>query len=118
MTRLRWFASMAIAAAFTLGCGGSPKPVSQMATSEASIRGATEAGAQSVPEAKLYLTMAKEKHERAIALVEDDENDEAVALFIRSAADAELAIALARAARAQAEADEARAGVQNLKETP
>lgn len=112
MTRLRWLAAAVMTAALTFACGGSPKPVSQMSSSEAAIRGASEAGAQSVPQAKLHLTMAQEQHDKGVALVEDDENAEAAAMFERAQADAELAIALSRAARAAAEAQSAQSETQ------
>jgi hypothetical protein len=86
-----------------------------MASSEGAIRGAEEAGAQSVPAATLHLKLAEEQRELALALVKDDKNHRAEYMLARSEADAELAVALARAARAQAEATRATEQAQNLK---
>ena len=86
-----------------------------MASSEGAIRGAQEAGAQNVPAATLYLKLAEEEREKALALVKDDKNHRAEYMLARSEADAELAVALARAARAQAEAAKAAEQVQDLK---
>jgi hypothetical protein len=86
-----------------------------MASSEGAIRGAQEAGAQNVPAATLYLKLAEEEREKALALVKDDKNHRAEFMLARSEADAELAVALARAASAQAEAAKAAEQVQQLK---
>ena len=105
----------ALAAALLLACGHAPRPEAQMATSEGAIRGAQEAGAQNVPAATLYLKLAEEEREKALALVKDDKNHRAEYMLARSEADAELAVALARAASAQAEATTAAEQVQDLK---
>jgi hypothetical protein len=86
-----------------------------MASSEGAIRGAQEAGAQNVPAATLYLKLAQEEREQALALVKDDKNHRAAYMLARSEADAELAVALARAATAQAEASRATEQVEDLK---
>ena len=105
----------ALAMALLLACGHAPRPEARMASSEGAIRGAQEAGAQSVPAATLYLRLAQEEREEALALVKDDKNHRAEYMLARSEADAELAVALARAARAQAEAASATEQVQELK---
>lgn len=97
-------------------CGGTPKPEARMASSEGAIRGAQEAGASTVPQATLYLTLAQEEREKALQLVKDDENHRATMMLARSEADAELAVALARAAHATHEAQEAHEQIQDLKE--
>ncbi len=116
MTRLRNLLLAGAVAALAMACGGSPKPVAQLASSEGAIRGATEAGAADVPEATLYLKLAEEQRLRAVALVEDDENERASMVLARSEADAELAIALARQAAAEKQAKEANQTVEQLKE--
>ena len=102
-------------AALLLACGAAPRPEARMASSEGAIRGAQEAGAHSVPAATLYLKLAEEEREKAIALVKDDQNHRADYMLARSEADAELAVAIARAARAEAEATRAAEQVQDLK---
>jgi hypothetical protein len=115
MTRFCSGVIAALVAAPLVACGSSPKPEARMASSEGAIRGAQEAGAQTVPEATLYLKLAEEEREKALELVKDDKNHQADYMLMRSEADAELAVALARAATAQAEADKAAAQVQQLK---
>ena len=105
----------ALVAALLLACATAPRPEARMASSEGAIRGAQEAGAQNVPAATLYLKLAEEEREKALALVKDDKNHRAEYMLARSEADAELAVALARAARAQAEATKATEQVQDLK---
>ena len=115
MTRFSSCVMVVLAAAFLAACGSTPKPEARMASSEGAIRGAQEAGAQNVPAATLYLKLAEEEREKALALVKNDENLRAEYMLARSEADAELAVALARAAAAQAEADKASERVQQLK---
>src|SRR5258706_12923877 len=115
MTRFCSCLMAALVAAPLVACGGAPKPEARMASSEGAIRGAQEAGAQNVPEATLYLKLAQEEREKALALVKDDQNHRAEYMLARSEADAELAVALARAASAKAEADKASEQVQQLK---
>ena len=105
----------ALVAALLSACATAPRPEARMASSEGAIRGAQEAGAQNVPAATLYLKLAEEEREKALALVKDDKNHRAEYMLARSEADAELAVALSRAARAQAEATKATEQVQDLK---
>ncbi|HET9620294.1 MAG TPA: DUF4398 domain-containing protein [Kofleriaceae bacterium] len=102
------------AAAFVAACGGAPRPEAQMASSEGAIRGASEAGAQTVPQATLYMKLAEEQRQQALALIKNGDNGRAAYLLARSEADAELAIALAKQARAQQEAQRADQRVQDL----
>ena len=115
MTRSRSGVLGALVAALLFACATAPRPEARMASSEGAIRGAQEAGAQNVPAATLYLQLAEEEREKAIALVKDDKNHRAEYMLARSEADAELAVALARAARAEAEATKASEQVQDLK---
>src|SRR5687768_13839890 len=86
-------------------CGSSfPKPEARVSSSEAALRGAQEAGAQSVPAATLHLKLAQEAREKAVAAMKDGDNENAEYWFMRSEADAELANALAREAAAKDEA--------------
>ena len=89
------------------GCGGVPKPEARIATSQGAIRGAEEAGADSVPQATLHLKLAQEQREQALELIKNGENHRAELLLARAEADAELALALAREATAAAEVEKA-----------
>jgi hypothetical protein len=97
-----WTLALVLAAA---GCGGAPKPEARIASSQGAIRGASEAGAQGVPQATLHLKLAQEQREQALELVRNGENHRAELLLARAEADAELALALAREASAKADAD-------------
>ena len=88
-------------------CGGAPPPVAQLADSEASIRAAEEAGAGAEPQAALYLKLSKEQLDKAKALMEEDDNEEATIMLQRVVADANLARGIARRVEAEAEADDA-----------
>ena len=114
MTRLRLWISAALGAASLAACGGAPKPEARIASSEGAIRGAQEAGAQTVPQATLHLKLAQEQREHAIQLVNTGDNHRAAMLLARAEADAELAVALARAAHAQAEAQKAVENVEDI----
>jgi hypothetical protein len=116
MFRLRTLMFAAAAASLAAACGGAPKPEAQMASSEGAIRGASEAGAQNVPQATLYVRLAQEERQHALELVKNGENDRARFVLARSEADAELAIALARQARAEQAADAAGQRVQDLQQ--
>ncbi|HET7504282.1 MAG TPA: hypothetical protein VFK02_24845 [Kofleriaceae bacterium] len=101
-------AAVLVVAALGLGgCGGAQRPDARIATSQGAIRGAEEAGAQSVPQAALHLKLAEEEREHALELVKSGENHRAELLLARAEADAELALALARQAAAAAEAEKA-----------
>jgi hypothetical protein len=98
-------ASAAVATLGGLGCGGAPKPEAHIVSSQGAIRGASEAGAEGVPQATLHLKLAQEQRDQALELVKNGENHRAELLLERAEADAELALALAREARAKADAE-------------
>lgn len=103
---------------FALGlaaCGGAPPPNDQVATSQAAIRAAEEAGGDRNPEAQLYLKLARESLEKAKALMEQDNNEAALRLLKKSEADADLARGLARKVTAESEAQEAKDVLSKLK---
>ena len=114
MHQLRSLMLAAAAATLAAACASGPKPEAQMASSEGAIRGASEAGAQNVPQATLYIRLAQEQRQTALQMIKDGDNDRARYLLARSEADAELAIALARQARAEQDATQANARVQDL----
>jgi hypothetical protein len=89
-------------------CASYPKPEQNLADSMATARGAEEAGAASVPDAKLHLTLAQEEIETAKKLMRDEEFERADYMTMRAAADAELALALAREEAARRDAENAK----------
>ena len=105
MPWLRALAMAVLGALVASGCGGAPKPEARIASSQGAIRGASEAGADGVPQATLHLKLAQEQRDQALELIRSGENHRADMLLARAEADAELALALARAASAKADAD-------------
>ncbi|MEO7095594.1 MAG: DUF4398 domain-containing protein, partial [Polyangiales bacterium] len=87
-----------------MACGSYPKPDARVSSSEGSIRGAQEAGAQGTPQANLHLKLAQEERTKAMQLLNDGENEQAEYMLMRAEADAELANALARETAAKADA--------------
>lgn len=89
-----------------VACASAPVPAERNAGTEASIRGAQEAGADGVPAARLHLQMAKDQEAEAARMAAaGDERASLVAS--RSRADAELALGLAKEAQVHQEATRA-----------
>lgn len=103
----------ALALAGLAGCAGTPLKTEG---SLSAIRAAEEVGAADVPRAALYLQLAKEHLERARALSQQGEREQAVSLLRRSEADAELAVALAHGETERKEAEAAMLRVQELRQ--
>jgi hypothetical protein len=86
-----------------VGCATVQIPADRLQHSEASIRGAEEIGAQSVPAAKLHLQLAKDQTETAKAMAAKGD-ERAVLVLARAESDAELALGLAREVSVHTEA--------------
>jgi hypothetical protein len=115
MTRLRSFAFAAVTAAAAVGCGAhAPKPEARIIATEGAIRGASEAGAASVPQGALHLRLAEEQRAAATTAMANGDNERAALLLARAEADAEVAIALARQAAAEKEAARANENIEAL----
>jgi multidrug resistance efflux pump len=84
-----------------IACASDPAPKAAVASATASVRGAEEAGALSVPEAALHLKLAKEELKRSHELSDIGSNERAQSQAVRAYEDAELALALARKQEAQ-----------------
>lgn len=116
MTLRTGFYCAAVAASLSVvGCASTPRPEARVVSSGAAIRGAAEAGAESVPRAALHLKLAKEQRDEALALLQRGENEKAERALRRAEADAELANAIAREASAKAEAQKLMVEVEDLK---
>jgi len=85
-----------ISATLVTACASYPRPDENLANSVAVTRGASEAGAADVPEARLQLKLAEEQIETAKALMEEEEYEKADYMTLRAYYDAEVALALAR----------------------
>lgn len=99
-------------------CATAPIPNERLASTEASIRGAQEAGADAVPQAQLHLKFATEGIAQARKLIAERRNEEAGLVLDRARADAELAVGLSREAQVKAEAEQALAQVAAIKANP
>ena len=85
------------------GCAAVQIPPERLEHSEASIRGAQEAGALEVPAAKLHLQLARDQTDLAKKMAGN--GDERAALVLaRADSDAQLALVLAHSAAVHAEA--------------
>ena len=96
------------------GCGGTTLAPGKVATAQAAVRGAQEAGAEQEPQAALHLKMARDQIARAQAAADEGEGEEAARLLQRAEMDAELALAIARKADAVNQAEQAQARVGTL----
>ncbi len=106
--------SILFAAVIIAGCASSPA-VNKEASASA-IRAAEEVGASNVPNASLYLQLAKEQSEKAKALATKGDKEEAESMLLRAEADAELAVALSRGDADKTEATKAIERVRQLRQ--
>jgi hypothetical protein len=107
-------AGSALFAAAIAGCASTP-PVNREASTSA-IRAAEESGASNVPNASLYLLLAKEELENARVLAANKEKEQAESMLLRAQADGELAAALSRGDADKKEAALAIERVQQLRQ--
>ena len=106
--------SILFAAVIIAGCASSPAVNKEASTS--AIRAAEEVGASNVPNASLYLQLAKEQSEKAKALATKGDKEEAESMLLRAEADAELAVALSRGDADKTEATKAIERVRQLRQ--
>jgi hypothetical protein len=105
MNRIGWGVFLTVVGSGA--CASAPPPNDRVASSESAIRGASEVGAEQVPQAALHLKLAQEQLQKAKALMRDGDNNAAAFVLLRAQADAELALAMARESKMQAEARQA-----------
>ncbi len=108
------FAASVMFAVLIIGCG-SNQPINKEATTSA-IRAAEESGASKVPNASLYLQLAKEELENAKGLAAKGEKEQAESMLLRAQADGELAVALSRSDADKKEATQSIERVRQLRE--
>lgn len=89
------FAAFVLFTIIIAGCGTSPVVVNKEASVSA-IRAAEEVGAADISNASLYLQLAKEELQKAIAFAANGDKEQSESMLARSQADAELAVALSR----------------------
>ena len=76
-------------------CASIQIPQERLEREQASVRGAEELGASTVPSAKLHLQLAKDQTETAKRMAADGD-ERTILVMARAEADAELALVLAR----------------------
>jgi len=96
----------AVAALTIAGCAAVVIPPAQLASTEASIRGAQEMGAEGLPAAKLHLQLARDQTDAAKKMASSGDR-RAVLVLARAESDAELALGLARENSVHVEATKA-----------
>ncbi|HKQ70702.1 MAG TPA: DUF4398 domain-containing protein [Polyangiaceae bacterium] len=104
-----------VVCAVVAGCGSYPAPNEKLSSAEATIRGAQEVGAGSVPAAALSVKLAQEEVQKAKQLIQDGDNKRAESILMRAQADAELALAQAREQQAKTDAQQALDQVKSLR---
>jgi hypothetical protein len=97
------------------GCGSSPVVVNKEASTSA-IRAAEEVGASNVPNASLYLQLAKEELENAKLIAEKGDKEQSESMLSRAQADAELAVALSHGDADKKESAQALERVEKLRQ--
>lgn len=111
--------STTIIGAVLLGsaCGGGTQvPAQELAQSQASIRAATEAGAENDPAAAARLKVANDTVQRAQKVAKDGDVESAKALLKDAQADADLSLALTRASDAQNRTEQAKRQLESLQQ--
>jgi hypothetical protein len=106
-----------LALAVVAGCGATVVPTKQVSETQASIRAAQELGAERTPRAAVHLKMARDQAAQAQTLIAAGETGEAWYLLRRAEADADLAIALTRETDMRRKAMQAKAQIQELRES-
>jgi hypothetical protein len=96
-----------------IGCSAGPVAVNKEASTSA-IRAAEEVGAAGVPNASLYLQLAKEEFENAKVLASKGEKEQSESMLSRAQADAELAVTLSRGDTDKTESTQALERVRKL----
>lgn len=101
---------------FAVGCGSSPPPTAQVATSGAEIRAARELNAQENPLAQYHLKLATDQMDQAKKLMDDGDNEKAEWVLVRAQADAELATSLAREVQTKKLAEDAQNQLRTMQQ--
>jgi hypothetical protein len=98
-------------------CGGPQAPMRAQTSAVAAVRSAEELGAERYPRASYHLELAHEQLQKALALIEENEDEEAAMWLRRAQVDAELAMALSREAAAAARARDVQEQIHDLRES-
>jgi|JI9StandDraft_1071089.scaffolds.fasta_scaffold1195703_1 hypothetical protein len=108
----RW---MFVSALALSACATTQFGSGRLERAEASIKAAEEIGANAVPDARLYVQLAKDQTTTAKRLASDGD-DRAPMMLARAQADADLALVMARESAARAEAVRAGAELETVQQ--
>ena len=108
------FAGSLLLSVLIVGCATNA-PINKEATTSA-IRAAEESGASKVPNASLFLQLAKEELENAKILAANGDKEQAESMLTRAQVDGELAVALSRSDADKKEAIQAVERVRQLRQ--
>src|SRR5262245_26110617 len=101
----RFHSTLGLVAALVVGCASASVPPARVASSEAAVKKARDAGAERDPKAKQQLALAENELGEAKKIIETKgDADHAEALLTRSMSDAALAASLSREADQRARA--------------
>jgi hypothetical protein len=103
--KMAMLAGSVVFAVMIAGCGSTPAVNKEASTS--AIRAAEEVGASNVPNASLYLQLAKEELVNAEGLAAKGDKEQSESMLLRAQADGELAVALSRGDADKTEASKA-----------
>lgn len=104
-------------AVITSGCSNQEPPHSALTEAQSAVSAAEARGAQQVPQASLYLKMAKDEITEAEKLMEEKEYEAASVALERAEMDAKLAESLATEEEAKSKAQEQLERVNSLRQT-
>ena len=99
------------------GCAQTPPPHTALTNAQSTVAAAEAKGAQQVPEASLYLKMAKDSIAAAQVLMNEAKNKRAAGVLERARIDAELAASLATEDVMKRKAQEELERVKSLQQT-
>ena len=94
--------TLGLVAALAVGCKSSSVPPARVASTEAAVKSAREAGADRVPDAQARLKAAEDQLVMAKRLIDKGETGEVEGLLTRAESDAALAAALSYEAQQKA----------------
>jgi len=107
------FVAAIAAVAIVAGCANAPLKTD---ATTSGIRAAEEAGAAKVPQASLYLQLAREELDLAKGLAAKGDKEEAKSMLLRAEADAEMAIVLSHGDAEKSKAMAAMERVRRLRQ--
>lgn len=104
-----------ISGSLLAGCGGAVAPQAQLTDAKSAVSAAQARGAKEVPQASLYLKMARDAVATAEELIKQEEYEQAEMVLERAMKDAKLASTLTDEAEMKKKAEEELKRLESLK---